>query len=128
LDSLHPFLGVHHPWGSPQAYIIARAQHGEAWFVSLGSLVFFSTPSRDAWMLDPQDGLALWLAHDGSPLPRRIEETEDAWAVAWDRQFRIDAEVFITTDQAGQITSFADYPTASILEAIQRAMSQQPSS
>jgi hypothetical protein len=107
-------------------YVIARARLGEARFVSLGSLVFFYTPNGDAWMLDPQDSLALWLARDGSALPAHIEETENAIAVAWDRQFRIEDDVFQVTDQAGRVTSFPHYPCASIREAIQRALLPQP--
>jgi len=44
------------------AYIIRRAQHNEARVVILGQLIYFSAQSGDAWMLDPVDHLALWLA------------------------------------------------------------------
>jgi hypothetical protein len=104
-------------------YIVGRARSGEARFVSLGPLVFFSTPGGDAWMLEPQDGLALRLACEGSPLPVRIEETDDGWAVAWEQQFHIENDVFLVTDQAGQILSFGDYPITSILDVIRRATS-----
>jgi hypothetical protein len=104
------------------AYVIGRAQERIACFVTLGPLVFFSTPCGDAWMLDPRDGLALWLACDGLPLPVGIEETPEAFSVAWDRQFRIEGDVFTAADSAGRVDSFTDYPTTSILEAIGRAM------
>ncbi len=55
-------------------YIIGWARQHEARTVTPGPLVFFSTETGDAWMLD----------------------------------------------QSGQATSFLGYPTASILEAIQR--------
>jgi hypothetical protein len=109
-------------------YIIGRAREGDARLVVLGPLVFFSTQTGDAWMLDLQDGLALWLARDGAPLPVRIEETDDKWVVIWDRQFRIDNGVFQTSDQAGRVTSFAEYPTEGIVEALRWAQSQQPPS
>jgi hypothetical protein len=48
-------------------YIVRRAAERDAWVVTLGPLVFFSTETGDAWMLDPADGLALCLARDGEP-------------------------------------------------------------
>ena len=107
------------------AYIIGRAREHEARFVTLGPLVFFSTWTGDAWMLDPGDGFALCLARDGSPQPARIMETEESFAVAWDRQYRIEGDTFTTTDQSGQVTSFLGYPTLSIREAIRRAVHEQ---
>jgi hypothetical protein len=100
------------------AYIIGRAVEREPRLVTLGPLVFFSTGSGDAWMLDPADGFSIWLACGGTPLSYRIEETPESFAVGWDRHFQIEDGVFITTDQSGQVTSFAGYPTESILEAI----------
>jgi hypothetical protein len=108
------------------AYVVGLARRGESRLVRLGPLVFFSTQGGDAWMLDPQDGLALWLARGGVPLPFRIDETEKAWAVAWDRSFRIEGDLFVAAEQAGQATSFAGYPTGSILEAVRQARSHQP--
>ena len=43
-------------------YIVENAQRGEAKVVSLGKLLFFSTTEGDAWILDPEDNLALRLA------------------------------------------------------------------
>ena len=108
------------------AYIVGRAQEREACFVSLGPLVFFSTWTGDAWMLDPGEAYALCLARDGTPQPVRIVETEESFAIAWDRQFRIDGDVFEITDGSGQVTSFVGYPTVSILEAIRRANEHPP--
>lgn len=44
---------------------------------TLGPLLFFSTETGDAWVLDPADHLALCLARDGEPLPANIIETPD---------------------------------------------------
>jgi len=112
--------------GQEAAYVVDLARRGEARLVRLGPLVFFSTQGGDAWMLDPQDGLALGLARGGVPLPFRIDQTEKAWAVAWDRSFRIEGDLFVAADQAGQVTSFAGYPTGDILEAVRQAMSDRP--
>jgi hypothetical protein len=43
-------------------YIIKKAQAHDSRVVGLGSLVFFSTQTGDAWMLDPTDSLAVCLA------------------------------------------------------------------
>lgn len=42
--------------------------------VRLGALVFFSTTEGEAWMLDPEDGLAACLAREGTSLPIPITE------------------------------------------------------
>jgi len=103
------------------AYIIGRAQKHEARFVSLGPLVFFSTESGDAWMLDTEDAMALCLARDGLPQPVRIVETEQQFGIEWDRQFCIDGDMFTATDRFGRTTSIIGYPTTEILGAIRRA-------
>jgi hypothetical protein len=48
-------------------YIQRRAAEYDARFVTVGPLVFFSTETGDAWMLDPADQLAARLARDGDP-------------------------------------------------------------
>ncbi len=50
-------------------YIVGRAVARGRRVVTLGDLVFFSTDTGDAWMLDPADNFALCLAHDGDALP-----------------------------------------------------------
>ena len=47
-------------------YIVERAARCDPRFVTLGQLLFFSTDTGDAWMLDPEDHLALCLAKAGS--------------------------------------------------------------
>jgi hypothetical protein len=70
--------GTPAPRNVPQevAYIIGRAQAHDGRCVSLGPLVWFSTPDGDAWMLDVEDAYALWLARDGTPQPVRILDSE----------------------------------------------------
>jgi hypothetical protein len=48
-------------------YIQRRAAQYDARFVTVGPLVFFSTQTGDAWMLDPSEQLAARLARDGDP-------------------------------------------------------------
>ena len=56
-------------------YIIGKAQKRDTLIVSLGSIVFFSTYTGDAWMLDSEDGLALCLARDAARQEYLILET-----------------------------------------------------
>lgn len=86
------------------AYIIGQGPETRGSVVSLSPLVFFSTESGDAWMLETEDAFALCLARDGSPPPVRILETEQ-FGVEWDREFRIVGDIFTTTDRSGRTTS-----------------------
>ena len=45
-------------------YIQRQAAEHAGRFVTIGPLVFFSTPTGDAWMLDPSCQLAARLARD----------------------------------------------------------------
>jgi hypothetical protein len=101
-------------------YIIGRAQQGDGRIVSLGVLVFFSTPTGDAWVLDPEDGYALCLARDGVRQPARLFETGKRFFIEWDRTYRIEGDLFITADRSGQVSEIAGYPTRDIVAAIER--------
>ena len=57
-------------------YIQRQAAEHDARFVTIGPLVFFSTETGDAWMLDPSFQLAARLARDGDPEPIDFEETD----------------------------------------------------
>ncbi len=101
-------------------YIVARAAQYESRIVTFGSLLFFSTESGDAWMLDPEDSLALRLASAGDPAPSRIFETEDSYAVQWDASYTIKGDEFQVTEESGRMKVILGYPTPEIQEAIQR--------
>ena len=62
-------------------YIIARAAQFDSRVVTLGQLVFFSTASGDALMLDPEDGLAFKLAEAGNRNPAKIVETANRFTI-----------------------------------------------
>ena len=64
-------------------YIQRRAAEHDARFVTVGPLVFFSTQTGDAWMLDPSDHLAARLARDGDPEPIDFQETDTNFAIGW---------------------------------------------
>jgi hypothetical protein len=73
-------------------HIIQLAQAGDSHIVTLASLVLFSTRTRDAWLLDSEDDLALCLCRDGEPQPSRVIEISDKFFIEWTANFRIDGE------------------------------------
>ncbi|WP_299159679.1 hypothetical protein [Accumulibacter sp.] len=102
------------------SYIQRLAFQRDARVVTLGSLVFFSTQSGDAWLLDTEDGLALKLAEDGDPLPNRIIETTERFMIEWNMTYQIDDTVFIYLDATGSRRVIVGYPIAEIRKAIER--------
>ncbi len=48
-------------------YILQRAEQGDGRVVGFQQLVFFSTSTGDAWMLDWEDELTMCLMEDGVP-------------------------------------------------------------
>ena len=75
--------------------IIKRAQAGDARIIRLGSLVLFSTETGDAWLLDPEDNLALCLARDGEKQSFTVTDTATSFAIEWNANYLIDGEAFI---------------------------------
>jgi hypothetical protein len=102
-------------------YIVARAIAGDARVVSLPPLVFFSTATGDAWVLDAGDSLALPLAAAGMRLAFAITETSDRFAIEWAATFRIEENLMIFADNAGGSRTIIGYPTREIAAAIARA-------
>ena len=93
-------------------YIQHRAAEHDGRFVSVGSLVLFSTDTGDAWLLDPADRLAARLARDGDPEDLYFEETEARFAIRWKGAYRIDGPEFIYTDNHSRRTfTILGYPT-----------------
>ncbi|MBI2526119.1 MAG: hypothetical protein HYY95_25720 [Candidatus Rokubacteria bacterium] len=104
-------------------YIIARAIAEDARIVSLPPLVFFSTTTGDAWILDAEDGLAVQLAAAKTRLPFTITETPERFAIEWPGTFRIDGGTMIFADKAGRVRTIVGYPTQQIVAALARARS-----
>ena len=100
------------------AYIIGRALEGDARIVTLGALILFSTPSKDAWLLDVEDDYATCLAKAGITRPTRIIETETQFGIDWDQRFEVVDDRLIIVDRA-QTTTMTGCPE--ILDAIERA-------
>jgi len=99
-----------------------RAADHDGRIVSIGPLVFFSTETGDAWMLEPEDHLAIRLARGGDPLPVLIEETEERFAIAWQGRFHFDGDMFVYEDNAsGRITAISGYPVKQLARVISEA-------
>jgi len=80
--------------------------------VTLGQLIFFSTETGDAWLLDWEDGLAAPLARDGDPEPIHIEETDANFTIEWKGSYRIEGTAFIYTEgNRGRMRAILGYPT-----------------
>ncbi len=98
-------------------YIQRRAALHDGRFVSVASLVMFSTDTGDAWLLDPSERLAVRLARNGDPEPVHIEETDTNFAVAWTGDYRISGAAFIYTERAsGRVITIVGYPTDRIAQ------------
>jgi hypothetical protein len=104
--------------------IVASALTGEGRLASLSGLIFFSTETQDAWVLDPADGLAAPLCRAGSPLPVRIEEDDERSLVEWTHDFAIEGEAFVAIERRnGAVRRIEGYPTREIA-ALHRSASK----
>jgi hypothetical protein len=101
-------------------YISSRAENHEARLVTLGGLILFSTETGDAWVLDPEDGLALCVARAGDPQPFTITETPTTFGIEWAANYRIEGTMFIVAERSGQVRSILGYPTHAIMQAARR--------
>ncbi len=102
------------------AYISGRAQTAEPRVVELGKLVLFSTATRDAWLLDPEDNFALCLCLNGEPQPCRIIDTSGAFAIEWTADFAIEGDAFVVHERSGGTVTRLGYPVAEISAACRR--------
>ena len=101
-------------------YIIKKAQVYDSRVVGLGGLVFFSTQTGDAWIMDPTDSLALCLARDGERQDFSILETPTNFQIAWEAQYLINGEIFIVTTKDGRARAIFGYPTREIENTIRK--------
>jgi hypothetical protein len=99
-----------------------RAAERDGRIVTIGALVFFSTDTGDAWMLEPADQLAARLAAGGDPLPVHIEETETSYAIGWQGRYRIEGHMFVYEDTGShRLAAIEGYPVQRLLRAIDDA-------
>jgi hypothetical protein len=104
------------------AYIVQRAVERDARVVSLGALLFFSTTTGDAWMLDPTGGVARCLAKGGEPLPPGIDETAESCSAERTTHYRIDGDVMEFAERSGGVRLVAGYPVAHIDRVTRRML------
>jgi hypothetical protein len=99
-----------------------RAADHDGRIVTIGALVFFSTETGDAWMLEPADQFAARLATGGDPLPVHIEETESSYAIGWQGHYRIEGQIFIYEETGShRLAAIHGYPVQRLLRAIDDA-------
>jgi hypothetical protein len=82
-------------------YIIKRAEECDSRVVSIGPLILFSTQTSDAWVLDPQDELALCLLKDGARQHFSILETTTNFSIEWQAKYEIIDHSMIFTGTTG---------------------------
>jgi hypothetical protein len=99
-------------------YIVERARSHEVRLVSVGPLIFFSTESGDAWVLDREDRLALCLAREGTEQPFEIVETRTQFGITWAGTFELVGDAFVYAGNAGQVRTVLGYPVAAIRSAL----------
>jgi len=99
-----------------------RAAEHDGRIVRIGPLVFFSTDTGDAWMLEPADQLAARLAVGGDPLPVHIEESETSFAIGWQGRYQFDGDAFVYEDNESQrLLAIRGYPIQRLLRVIAEA-------
>jgi len=99
-----------------------RAAEHDGCIVSIGPLVFFSTDSGDAWILEPAEQLATRLAVGGDPLPVHIQETETNFAIGWQGHYQIDGDTFLWEDNdSRRLNIIKGYPLKQLLDVINKA-------
>lgn len=100
-------------------HIIQCAAEREGRVVTFGPLLFFSTETGDAWVLDPSDGLARCLARDGDALPLGIHETPESFGVEWEAAFEFQGDAMIFREALRE-RAVLGYPVREIKQAIRR--------
>ena len=96
-----------------------RAAEHNGRIVSIGSLLFFSTNTGDAWMLEPTDRLAIRLTVGRDPLPVDIEETGTSFAIGWQGRYQFDGDTFVYEDnQSRRLIAIRGYPVKQLLRVI----------
>lgn len=101
-------------------YITQLAQAGDSRIVTVGILVFFSTRTGDAWLLDAEDGFAICLCRDGGPQSFRVVDSPKTFVIEWTADFAIDGDDFIVDERSGRRSVIRGYPIAEISTACTR--------
>lgn len=95
------------------AEYVAYAKNGHENFEIFGKFVLFSSSSGEAWLLDPNEKLALRLVDNFEQLQFTIEETTTKFYVEWPERYQIQDGTFIALRGEKQ-TKFSNYPAAEL--------------
>jgi hypothetical protein len=103
-------------------YICTLASEGESHVIGFSQLVFFSTATGDAWMLDWEDELAICLMKDGVQRPFEIGETDRQFAIQWQGRYHFEGELFVYIDNETptHARAIVGYPTDAMRATIAR--------
>lgn len=102
-------------------YVVGLARAGDSRLVTLGPLLFFSTETADAWMLDSEDGRAACLARDGVQEPVAMEDSGGLLVIDWPYSYRIDGEAMLFLEhETGRVKCVLGYPVRQIEAAARR--------
>jgi hypothetical protein len=105
-------------------YIVRCAVQMKDRAVTLGQLLFFSTETGDAWVLDPTGEFARCLATGGEPRSLGIVETQDRFGVEWEAAYAIEGKAMIFRDGIRERVILG-YPVMEIRQAVARMESER---
>jgi hypothetical protein len=100
--------------------IVQFSHQRELHLIAPGRLIFFSTATGDAWILDPDEGRAKCLCLDGEKQPFTINETSAGHSIDWDSEYRIKGSLFTVLEYSGSVRTILGYPTLQIEAAIRQ--------
>ena len=107
-------------------YIQTQAERRVICIVRLGPIVFFSTATGDAWMLDANDGEASCLARDGAATPVTIHETTKKFGIEWQGRYQLEGASFTCLANDGGAQTFHGYPVGEIRRLIEEHPLEKP--
>jgi hypothetical protein len=89
--------------------------------------LFMFAHGGDAWMLDPDDNMAMCLVWRGKVQPRQIVDVGSEVEILWDGGFEIDEPRFLVHTEHPDIGDRAilGYPTAELQDYLKRARENQ---
>lgn len=89
--------------------------------------LFMFAHGGDAWMLDPEDNMAMCLVWHGEVQPRRIVDAGRQIEIRWDGEFEIDGPHFVVHTEHPDIGTRAilGYPIAPLQEYLERTRANQ---
>jgi hypothetical protein len=98
--------------GATSVQPVERVDRKRLGFVALDCRRPSEDVTRDAWIIEREDHLALRLARQCDPEPLHVEETVASFAIDWTGPYPIKGAAFIYPDRdTGRTTTVIGYPT-----------------